>query len=244
MADNFIRTELLLGSQGMERLKSARVAIFGLGAVGGFALEALVRSGVGEFLLVDFDEIRSSNLNRQILATTSTLHCAKAQTAKARALSINPQAILNISSEFADARTLPGILTTKPDLIIDAIDSLNPKVDLLVYAVTSGIAIVSSMGAAHKMDPSAVHTDDISKSRTCPFARIIRKRLGRRGIRSGIRCVYSTEPKISNKFTIEEEDFMERGRKRGILGSMCHITGIFGLTAAGEGIRLLLGNVR
>jgi tRNA A37 threonylcarbamoyladenosine dehydratase len=240
--DRFSRTRLLLGNQALDKLKSARVAIFGLGAVGSYACEALARSGVGYFRLIDFDVVRESNFNRQLLALTSNLGKKKIEAARDRILDINPECVVDTHETFADAGTCPDLLAKPLDAALDAIDSLTPKVALISELVRSGIPFISSMGAATRIDPLSVRIGDITEITNDPLARFTRKRLRKTGIAGGVKCVYSIEPAREMAAMPEDEsEYFERGRKRKPLGSLSCVTGIFGLTAASEIIKTILG---
>ena len=235
---------MLIGDDGMARLAAARVLVVGLGAVGGFVTEALARCGVGHLCLVDCDKVCESNCNRQILALSSTIGREKASLARERVLDINPACDVDARAMFASRETYDDIFHTggTPDVIIDAIDSLNPKVDLICAALEQKITIFSSMGAARRTDPTAIRIADISKTRFCPLARAVRTRLHRRGIKSGVTCVFSTEPAPEGSFVQPEaEDIPERGRARVVMGSLPTITGIFGLTLANAVIAHIVG---
>lgn len=241
--ERFIRTEKILGEKRFAELQKKKVTIVGLGAVGGYVLEGLIRSGIQNFLLCDFDTIQPSNINRQILALETTLGMSKVHLARERALAINSDADVRAVELFAAEETLDQILQPPPDLLIDAIDSLNPKTQLLYGAYAQGIPIISSMGAALRTDPSLIRAGDLFSTTNCPLARLVRKRLRRRGVGKGISCVYSTE-KISFEYEQEGSDnpptpFSDRGRPRNILGSLPTITGIFGLTIANQAIMQL-----
>ena len=239
--EQFARLIQLIGPQAMARLEAAEVAVFGLGAVGAFAVEALARAGVGRLRLVDFDTIQPSNLNRQLLALHSTLGRPKIEIARNRVADINPACRVDARRGFADADTAPAFLDPPPDAVIDAIDGVNAKVNLLATAHRLGLFTVSSMGAACRMDPGQVRAADIADTEGCPLARVVRKRLGRRGIRSGIRCVFSTEPPRPPQVTIPAEvEKTTRGRQRPPLGSISYLPAIFGLYAAAEAIGHLL----
>ena len=242
----FHRTELLLGASGLKKLADARVTVVGLGAVGSFAVEGLARAGVGHLRIVDFDEVRESNINRQLLALESTLGQSKADVAHRRIKDINPRCEVDIHPVFVDAATAPGLLAQPTDALLDAIDSLGPKTELLTAAVRAGIPwIMSSMGAAWRTDPAFIRSGDIAETNRCPLARLIRKRLRRAGIARGIRCVYSTEPLPASALRRappdDEEEVLQRGRRRTPLGSLACITGIFGLTMACDTLRHLAG---
>lgn len=243
--DRFIRTERLLGKRRFEQLLSKRVTVVGLGAVGGYALEGLARAGIRHFRLIDFDTIQPSNLNRQILALETTIGRPKAEVAKERVLAINSDCTVEYLQFFAGDETLDRILAPEPDLLIDAIDSLNPKTGLLHEAWMREIPTISSMGAALRTDPTLIRSGDLFSTSNCPLAKHLRKRLRRRGVTSGISCVYSIE-KIDFDYqepeyesSIGETPFSDRGRKRNTLGSLPTITGIFGLTIANQAIMRL-----
>lgn len=240
----FSRTELLLGKQAFSRLAGSHVAVIGLGAVGGYAVEGLARSGLGRLSLVDFDVIQTSNINRQIFALESTIGQAKAETAARRVRDINPDCRVEALNLFVDDDSVETIFATGPDIIIDAIDSLNPKVQLLCAAHRRQIGILSSMGAALRTDPTRIRIGDLSETRGCPLARRIRKRLKKAGITSGITCVYSTEP-VDFAYPSPAPDELapvsaaDRGRERNTLGSLPTLTAIFGLVLANEAIKKL-----
>lgn len=242
------RVELLLGLPALEDLQKAHVTVAGIGAVGSFAVEALARSGIGHLCLIDFDTIHVTNLNRQLFATTGNIGQSKIDVAAAHVRSIAPACRVEPVTLFITQNTVEKAVEHRPDVLIDAIDSVNPKTMLLQAAVQSGIPVISTMGAATRLDPLSVRMDDISRTQHCPLARFIRKRLRRRGIYTGIHCVYSIEPKrtrTARGSIVSQEDPSwsgERGRPRTPLGSLCPVPGIFGLTAASEAIRMLLGD--
>ena len=237
--ERFTRTRCFVGDKNFERLTQSMVTIVGLGAVGGYAAEGLARAGVGRLRIVDFDTIQLSNINRQILALDSTIGLAKVEAARERIRLINPKCRVEALQIFAADETLDTILAPQPDILIDAIDSLNPKIQLLAGAHKRGIRTFSSMGAALRTDPSKIKTGDIMSSNHCPLAKHVRNRLRRQGIAGGIQCVYSTEPVEFSYQGPEETDqpatlYESRGRKRNVLGSLPTITGIFGLILANE----------
>jgi tRNA threonylcarbamoyladenosine dehydratase len=242
MGDRFKRTRLLIGEGRMAKLASAHVLVVGLGAVGGFATEALARSGVGHLRLIDCDKVSESNCNRQLLALTSTIGKYKADLARDRVRDINPDCDIDARIIFASRETYPDLFAGPPDVVVDAIDSLNPKVDLITSALEAKIPIFSSMGAARRTDPTAIRIADISKTRFCPLARAVRTRLHRRGIKNGVTCVFSIEPATDDSFVPPEaEDLPDRGRARVVMGSLPTITGIFGLTLANAVISYIVG---
>ncbi|HCY86719.1 MAG TPA: tRNA threonylcarbamoyladenosine dehydratase, partial [Desulfobacteraceae bacterium] len=168
--NQFARIEQLLGQAAVDKIKQARVAVFGLGAVGSFATEALARSGVGYLRLVDFDRVDASNINRQLYALNSTIDKEKAEVAKARVRDINPACELSVHSAFVNAESLTDLLSSDLDVVVDAIDGLNSKVNLILGAKERGLNLVSSMGAGGRTDPSMIRTGDLFKSKNCPLA--------------------------------------------------------------------------
>ncbi len=237
--ERFSRTRCFLGEEKFKKLQKAAVTIVGLGAVGGYAAEGLARAGVGRLRLVDFDTIQLSNINRQILALENNIGQAKVAVARDRIRQINPKCRVDALQVFAAEESLDKILTPKPDFLIDAIDSLNPKIQLLSGAYRRDIPIFSSMGAALRTDPAKISTGDIMTSNHCPLAKHVRNRLRRHGIEGGIDCIYSTERVIFDYQGPEQtetpaSEYEDRGRKRNVLGSLPTITGIFGLILANE----------
>jgi tRNA A37 threonylcarbamoyladenosine dehydratase len=243
----FKRTEILIGTDGLQRLQCARVTVVGLGAVGSFATECLVRSGIGNLRLIDFDVLHETNINRQLFALPSVIGQKKTSLAAQRVNSINPRCNVVADELFINAESAAQAVDDRPDILIDAIDSLNPKTCLLHDAHENGVIVVSAMGAATRTDPTAVRIADLSKTYNCPLAKFVRKRLARRGIRTGICCVFSCEP--PNRTAISAQTDMDasevraapgQGRPRNTLGSFCSIPAIFGLTAAQQAIKLIL----
>lgn len=235
--ERFIRLINLVGQENFDRLQRASITIVGLGAVGGYTIEALARAGIGRLRLVDFDTIALSNFNRQLHALQDNLGRSKVAVAQERVLQINPSCRIEPIQNFVHRDTLDQILSPPQDLVIDAIDSLNPKVELLVAVQKRGIPVISSMGAALRCDPSKIHTGPFSQTHHCPLARILRKRLRRRQISLDFPCVYSTEltQQLPPKAISEgdpNDHLNTRGRVRQSLGSLPTITGIFGLTLA------------
>ena len=240
--DQFARTRQLLGDENMEKIKKSKVALFGLGAVGSFALEALARTGVGNLNLIDFDTVDASNINRQLLALHSTTGMQKADIASDRIKDINPECNVTIYNSFVNADSLGDLLSKDIDVVVDAIDGLNSKINLIVEAVNMNLDIVSSMGAAGKVDISMIKAADISETQVCPLARVVRQRLHRRGIYKGIQTVYSTEKPL-NKLPFKSEDAVDtlqnHGRQRPPIGSVSWVPGVFGLTIASQVIKLI-----
>jgi len=235
--ERFARIRCFLGEHKFSLLQQSFVTIVGLGAVGGYVAEGLVRAGVGRLRLVDFDTIQISNINRQILALENTLGEMKVEVAKERIKQINPMCRVDALQLFAADETLEEIFSLPPDILIDAIDSLNPKIQLLVGAHKRGIRTFSSMGAALRTNPAKIKTGDIMSSTHCPLAKHVRNRLRRQGVEGGIQCVYSTEQIDFEYQGSENTDqpaslYEGRGRKRNMLGTLPTITGIFGLILA------------
>ena len=235
--ERFSRTEKLLGSGKLKKLSSSSVLLVGAGAVGSYAAEGLARSGVGKITVVDFDTVNITNINRQLYALESTIGKPKVELAAARLTDINPACEIKALNLFADAQSIPALLAEKPDLIVDAIDSVASKVELLARAVEAGIPVVSSMGAARRTNPLAVQVGSIFKTTGCPLARQIRKSLRQRGVRDGITAVFSTETVDSSSHSrLHNED----GSTEKVLGSLPTVTGIFGLVAADTAVKFLL----
>ena len=239
----FARTEMLIGADGINNLAKAKVMIVGLGAVGGYCLEGLARAGVGHFVLVDFDSFEESNVNRQILAVSSTLGQKKTIVAKERVLSINPEAEVKLKDMFVNAETIAELLAEQPDFVIDAIDALNPKCDLIQALTAANIPFISSMGAALKTDPSKIKFGALSNSRNCSLAKFIRKRLRKRGVDiAKINCVWSDEQVLLPESALAmPETSAAEGRTRHTLGSLPTITAVFGLIIANQAVLMLSG---
>ena len=241
--NQFARTEQLLGPESMEKIKNATVAVFGLGAVGSFAVEALARTGVGNLYLIDFDKVDASNINRQLLALNSTIGREKADLAYERVKDINPRCNVDIHKSFVNAQSLEDLLSKDIDVVVDAIDGLNSKINLIVGARQMNLSVVSSMGAGGRTDISMIRTGDISETCVCPLARVVRQRLHRRGIYKGVRAVYSIEKSL-NKQPYKSEDaqdpLSDHGRSRPPIGTVSWIPGVFGLTIASEAINIIL----
>lgn len=196
MLNQFSRTQLLIGEEGINRLSHARVAVFGIGGVGGYTVEALARSGVGTFDLVDDDKVCLTNLNRQIIATHSTVGQYKVDVAKQRILDINPDAVVNIYKTFYGPQTAGEFDFSSFDYVVDAIDTVSGKIELVMQANQAGVPIISCMGAGNKMDASAFQVADIYKTSVCPLARVMRHELKKRRVKK-LKVVYSKELPIT-----------------------------------------------
>ena len=235
--DQYSRTRLLLGNAAMEKLKNARVAVFGLGGVGGYVVEALARSGIGSLDLVDHDTISLTNINRQLLATHSTVGKSKAQAAADRVKDINPSIAVTVHETFYLPETAGQFDFRQYDYIVDAIDTVTGKLMLITQAQECGTPIISSMGTGNKLDPTAFRVSDISETRGCPLARIMRKECKKRGIRR-LKVVWSEEEPIPSKLEGLEEELPE-GR-RALPGSVAFVPSVAGLIIAGEVIKDLV----
>lgn len=243
MPDQFSRTELLLGKENMKRLKNARVAIFGIGGVGGYTVEALARSGIGALDLIDDDKVCLTNINRQIIATTKTIGKYKVDAAKERVLEINPDVQINTYQTFYLPETADQFDFTNYDYVVDAIDTVTGKLELAEQAVKCGVPIISSMGAGNKLDPTAFQVADISETSVCPLAKVMRRELKKRGIYH-LKVVFSTEKPLS-PLKDEEAGCAENcvcppgsvrkcGQRRQIPGSTAFVPSVVGLIIAGE----------
>ena len=236
MDAQFSRTQILLGDAAMEKLQRARVAVFGIGGVGGYTAEALIRSGIGAIDLIDPDDVSITNINRQLFATHSNVGKQKVEVAKARLLDINPQADIRLHPVFYTPETADQFDFTRYDYIVDAIDTVTGKLCLAERAFSVGTPIISCMGAGNKLDGTAFQVADISKTTICPLARVMRKELKKRGIHH-MKVVFTTEEAI--KPVGAEEEAAAIG-KRQIPGSVSYIPGIAGLLLAGEVIKDLI----
>ena len=233
--DAFSRTALLLGKDAMEKLNKATVAVFGLGGVGGYVVEALARSGVGGLVLVDHDTVSLTNINRQIFATHSSVGMGKAETARARVLDINPQIRVEAKQVFYSPDTQGEFDFSQYDYVVDAIDTVTGKLALVQAAQTAGTPIISSMGTGNKLDPTKFQVTDITKTSVCPLARIMRKECAKRGIKH-LKVLFSTEDPIPSDPSALELEEMPEGR-RALPGSVAFVPSVAGLIIAGEVIK-------
>ena len=231
------RTELLVKEEGIERLQSANILIVGLGGVGSFAAEFLVRSGIGNLTIVDGDTVDITNINRQLPALNSTIGKNKTDVVAERILDINPELNLKKINEFLEPERMEEILTQeKFDYVLDCIDSLSPKLALIITCKRKKIKLISAMGAGGKTDPSKVMVRDISKTNNCFLAKQIRKKLKKEQIHKGFRCVFSTEIQDENSLKMTDGS----NYKKSFYGTISYMPAIFGLYAAAEVIRFLL----
>jgi len=232
------RTELLLGNERLDKLKNANILVVGLGGVGAYAAEQLCRAGVGKMTIVDGDVVEASNRNRQLPALQSTTGKPKAEILAERFLDINPDIKLTVVNEFIRDEKTIELLESQPfDYVVDAIDTLSPKVFLVYHALQLGLNVVSSMGAGGKMDPSKIEVTDIKKSYNCRLAKMMRKRLGRLGVKKGVKVVFSSEEIDENAVRLEEGQ-----NKKSTVGSISYMPAIFGCFIASAVIRDLTGN--
>jgi len=229
------RTELLLGEEKLARLKNAHVLVVGLGGVGAYAAEQLCRAGIGKMTIVDGDVVEESNRNRQLPALISTKGKPKAEVLAARFHDINPDLELTVINDFIrDDKTIELLKSQPFDYVVDAIDTLSPKVFLVYHAKQLGLKVVSSMGAGGKMDPSKIQLSDISKSHSCGLARMMRKRLSRLGIKKGVTVVFSPEEIDDNAIRLEESQ-----NKKSTVGTISYMPPLFGCFIASVVIREL-----
>ena len=231
------RTEMLLGAEGAARLRGARVAVIGVGGVGGFAAEALARAGVGHLVAVDSDDVSETNRNRQILALSSTVGLPKCDVLRNRLLDINPDLDLVTIPEYITEQNIPSLLDGfELDFLVDAIDTLSPKICLIQYCLKRGLPLVSSMGAGAKLDATAVRVADISQTRMCPLAHMLRKRLHKFGIYSGFQAVFSVEEPRRSSVVLEESR-----NKKSQVGTVSYLPTVFGAVCAQVAIRSIVG---
>lgn len=250
MLNQFSRTELIIGKDGIEKLQKSKVAVFGIGGVGSFVVEGLVRAGVGNFILVDDDKVCLTNLNRQIIATRKTVGKLKVEVAKERILEINPNANVEIVQEFfmPDSKE---ILDDTVDYIVDAVDTVTAKIELVVRANKLNIPIISSMGTGNKLDPTRFEVTDIYKTSVCPLAKVMRKELKNRGIKK-LKVVYSKEEPIKPDETLERscktgcicpsETAQNSTIRNQVPGSISFVPSVAGLIVAGEVIKDIIKN--
>lgn len=237
MIDQFSRTKLLIGEEGVEKLKQSTVAIFGIGGVGSYTAEALARAGVGNLVFVDKDEISVTNINRQIHSTTRTVGLPKVEVMRDRILEINPNANVKIFNEFYSPENAKQMIDKDYSYIVDAVDTVTAKIDLVIRAKEYNIPIISAMGAANKLDPTKFEVTDIFETSVCPLARVMRKELKNRNIKK-LKVVYSKEEPIKLDVSDELEELIPG--KKSIPGSISFVPSVMGLIIAGEVIKDLI----
>lgn len=230
LQEQFSRTELLIGKEKVEKLNKSKVAVFGIGGVGSYVVEGLARAGIGKFILVDKDKIALSNINRQIIATHKTVGKSKVEVSKERILDINPNAEVEIYEEFFMPES-EGILDETVDYIVDAVDTVTAKIELVIRADKLNIPIISSMGTGNKLDPTRFEVTDIYKTEVCPLAKVMRKELKQRGIKK-LKVVYSKEEPVK---AMQKEE----GKKQPP-ASISFVPSVAGLIIAGEVIKDLI----
>lgn len=250
MLDQFSRSRLLLGGEAMERLSNARVAIFGIGGVGGYVCEALARSGVGGFDLIDDDKVCLTNLNRQIIATRDTVGKEKVEVMKERILSINPEARVTTCSCFFLPENAGEFPFDTYDYVVDAVDTVSAKIEIVLQAKKHNVPVISSMGAGNKLDPAAFKVADLYETKVCPLARVMRRELKKRGVES-LKVVYSEEKPVQ-QVNQEEEGCRSNcicppgtkrtcTKRRAIPGSVAFVPSVAGLIIGGEVVKDLAG---
>lgn len=240
MLHSFSRTEMLIGTEALNKLKNSTVAVFGVGGVGSYTAEALARCGVGNLVFIDHDTVCVSNINRQIHATTHTVGKSKALLMKERVLSINPEANVTIYEEIYTAESSEKLLSTEYDYVVDAIDMVTSKIHLIQTCVERHIPIISCMGTANKMDPTQLMVTDLYKTSMCPLAKVMRQELKKRGIKK-LKVVYSTEKPLK-----PDQSLVNGGAgagRRQTPGSMAFVPSTAGLIAASEVVKELIGFV-
>ena len=246
MLNQFSRTELLLGREALEHLEKTHVAIFGIGGVGGYVAEALVRSGVGSFTLVDDDKICLTNLNRQIIATRQTIGKYKTEVMKSRILEINPETEVNIHNCFFLPENAEEFPFEEYDYVVDAVDTVTAKIALVMKCKEVDVPIISSMGAGNKLDASAFRVTDIYKTKVCPLAKVMRRELKKRGVKK-LKVVYSEEEPIrpmedtsdncSTETVCQDGVEYKAAKRRSTPGSVAFVPSVAGLIIAGEVIK-------
>lgn len=237
MAHRFSREELLIGPEGLQKLQNARVAVFGVGGVGGYVVEALARSGVGALDLFDGDRVSLTNINRQIIALEDTVGRSKVEVARERVLQINPECHVQAREMFFTPENAGEVDCTQYDYVADAIDTVTSKIELLRLCREAGVPVISSMGAGNKFDPTAFQVAPIEKTSVCPLARVMRRELKKRGI-TGVKAVYSTEEALTPQAAQAGDTKGTAGRPTP--GSMAFVPSVAGLILAGEIVRDLL----
>jgi len=236
MTNQFARAELLLGREALESLKNSRVAVFGIGGVGGFCVEALARAGVGRLDLIDSDKVSLTNLNRQIIALHSTLGLPKVDVMRARVLDINPKADVIAHDCFYLPETAERFDFTKFDYVVDAVDTVSAKISIIMECAAACVPVISAMGAGNKLDPSRFEVADIYQTSVCPLARVMRRAMRERGIKN-LKVVYSKEEPAAPRYVAETP----APGKNAVPGSLSFVPPVMGMLLAGEVVRDLLG---
>lgn len=238
MKEIFSRSALLLGEEGIEKLNKSKVAVFGVGGVGGYVVEALARSGVGHFVLVDNDDVSITNINRQIIATTKTVGRDKVEVMRERILEINPEADVEIRKCFYLPENADTFDFSNYSYVVDAVDTVTAKLEIIVRAKEADVPVISSMGAGNKLDPTKFEVADIYKTSVCPLAKVMRHECKKRGIKK-LKVVYSKEESMKPVMTSNEK--IPEG-KRAIPGSVAFVPSVAGLIIAGEVVKDIVCN--
>lgn len=236
MINQFSRSELLLGENSIEKLSNATVAVFGIGGVGGFVVEALARTGIGNFVLIDNDQVSITNINRQIIATTKTVGKDKVDVMKERILDINPDATVETRNCFFLPENADTFDFSKYSYVVDAVDTVTAKLTIIEAAKAANVPVISSMGTGNKLDPTRFEVTDIHKTSVCPLAKVMRHECKKRGIKK-LKVVYSKEDPVKSALNSEEK--LPEGR-RSIPGSVAFVPSVAGLIIAGEVIKDIL----
>ena len=231
MPEQFARTELILGQEAMDRLRKSRVAVFGIGGVGGYVVEALARSGVGSLDIIDRDKVSMTNINRQIIASTNTVGRDKVDVMKERILSINPDAVVNVSKSFFLPETADLFDFGKYTYVVDAIDTVTAKIELVLRVGDAGVPVISCMGTGNKLEPAMLEIADIYQTSVCPLAKVMRRELRKRNVEK-LKVLYSKEEPVKNYLSIQG---------RAVPGSVSFVPSVAGLIIASEVIKEIAG---
>ena len=231
MPEQFARTELILGQEAMDRLRKSRVAVFGIGGVGGYVVEALARSGVGSLDIIDHDKVSMTNINRQIIASTNTVGRDKVDVMKERILSINPDAVVNVSKSFFLPETADLFDFGQYTYVVDAIDTVTAKIELVLRAGDAGVPVISCMGTGNKLEPAMLEIADIYQTSVCPLAKVMRRELRKRNVEK-LKVLYSKEEPVKNYLSIQG---------RAVPGSVSFVPSVAGLIIASEVIKEIAG---
>ncbi len=227
------RTQLLVGEENFDKIASSHVLVVGLGGVGAVAAEMIARAGVGRMTIVDADTVNRTNINRQLVALNSTVGCAKARVLEQRLIDINPEIELTVIEEYVKDERIEELLDSAPfDYVADCIDTLSPKVNLILGALKRGYPLVSSMGAGAKLDPTLIEVKDIGKTHHCPLAHMLRKRLHKVGVRKGFKAVFSAEPPLEGSMILCDEQ-----NKKSNVGTISYMPSVFGCAVASVVLR-------